>query len=213
MEQNQNAPVAETKPGRQFSPALMFALDFLKVVIIALAIILPIRYFIFQPFIVQGSSMEPNFSNGQYLIIDEISYRFQEPKRGDVLVLVPPRSTTEGKKEYFIKRVIGLPGEKIEIDNGKITIFNEENPDGKVLEESYLPSQGLTFPHNSGLVGGKKILELNRDEYFMMGDNRLASSDSRDWGPLKRDDIVGKVFVRALPITEFDRFQTPSYDL
>ncbi|MGE5393034.1 MAG: signal peptidase I [Candidatus Saccharibacteria bacterium] len=210
MEQNQNpVPASPEKPGRHFNPVLMFALDFLKVVVIALAIILPIRYFIFQPFIVQGSSMEPNFSNGQYLIIDEISYRFEQPKRGDVLVLKYPNNP----KEYFIKRIIGLPGEKVEIDNGKVTIFNPEHPNGVALDESYLPSQGLTFPHNSGLVGGKKTLELTSDEYFMMGDNRLASSDSRDWGPLNRNGIVGKVFVRALPLTDFTRFKTPAYSL
>lgn len=206
MEENQNE--SQHIQSRR-SPALLFALDFFKVVIIALAIILPVRYFIFQPFIVQGSSMEPNFSNGQYLIIDEITYRFQEPKRGDVLVLKYPNN----RKEYFIKRVIGLPGEKVEIDNGKVTIFNEEHPEGVVLDESYLPSQGLSFPHNSGIVGGKKALELGSDEYFMMGDNRLASSDSRDWGPLNRKDVVGKVFIRALPLTEFSAFKTPAYSL
>ena len=185
----------------------LFVFDFIKVILIALAIILPVRYFVFQPFIVSGSSMEPNYSNGQYLIIDEISYRTRDPKRGEVIVLKYPND----RSQYFIKRVIGLPAEKVQIDNGRVTIYNDQHPDGIELDESYLPNQGLSFPHNSSLIGGKKTITLKEDEYFMMGDNRLASSDSRDWGPLNRNDMVGKVFIRALPLSEFHKFQTPDY--
>jgi signal peptidase I len=187
----------------------MFIWDFAKVILIALAIILPVRYFVFQPFIVSGSSMEPNYSDGQYLIIDELSYRFSDPERGDVLVIRYPKD----RKQFFIKRVIGLPGEKIEIDNGRVTIVNDKNPDGITLDEAYLPSQGLSFPHNTSVVGGKKTITLKSDEYFMMGDNRLASSDSRDWGPLDEDDIIGKVFIRVFPLSEFMRFKGPEYAL
>ena len=186
---------------------MMFVWDFLKVILIALAIILPIRYFVFQPFIVSGSSMEPNFSNGEYLIIDEISYRFNEPARGDVVVIRYPKDP----KQFYIKRIIGLPGDKVMVDNGRVTIINEANPDGVTLDESYLPSQGLTFPHDTGLIGGKKALILKADEYVVMGDNRLASSDSRDWGPLPRKNVIGKAFIRVLPLSEFEKFQTPGY--
>jgi signal peptidase I len=186
---------------------LLFIWDFAKVIIIALAIILPIRYFVFQPFIVSGSSMEPNYSNGQYLIIDEIGYRVSDPHRGDVVVIRYPKD----RKQFFIKRIIGLPGEKITIDNGRVTIVNDANPEGVTLDETYLPSQGLSFPHNTAIVGGKKSIVLKSNEYFMMGDNRLASSDSRDWGPLNEKDLVGKVFVRVLPLSEFMKFKTPSY--
>jgi signal peptidase I len=192
-----------------WSGTLFFVWDFVKVILIALAIILPIRYFIFQPFIVSGSSMEPNYSNGQYLIIDEISYRFTEPARGDVVVIRYPKD----RKQFFIKRIIGLPGEKVLIDNGRVTIVNDANPEGVTLSEEYLPSQGLTFPHNTALIGGKKSITLKTDEYFMMGDNRLASSDSRDWGILKRDDMIGKVFVRVLPLSEFMKFEGPQYSM
>jgi signal peptidase I len=183
--------------------------DFVKIVVIAFAIILPIRYFIFQPFIVSGSSMEPNFYNSQYLIIDEISYRFKTPQRGDVIVLRYPKD----EKQYFIKRVIGLPGETVKVDNGQVIIKNSEHPDGVVLKEPYLPSQNLTFPHNITLIGGQKELTLGSDEYFMMGDNRLASSDSRDWGVLKRKEMIGRVFMRILPLTQFSVFNnsTPAY--
>lgn len=186
----------------------VFVWDFLKVILVAAVIIIPIRYLLFQPFIVSGSSMEPNFSHGQYLIIDEISYRIGEPKRGDVIVLHYPKD----RKQFFIKRIIGLPGETIQIDNGRVTIKNNDHPEGATLDEEYLPNQGLTFPHNTSLIGGKKTLTLQGDEYLLLGDNRLASSDSRDWGILNRKDIVGKVFIRVLPLTEFTKFQTPTYN-
>jgi signal peptidase I len=200
---NRNSRPSEIKS------AFLFVLDFLKVIIIALAIILPIRYFVFQPFIVSGSSMEPNYVDGQYLIIDEISYRTRDPLRGEVVVLKFPKD----RSQYFIKRVIGLPGEKIQIEDGKVVIYNKEHPNGTVLDESYLPSQGLSFPRDTSLIGGRKTITLSETEYFVMGDNRLASSDSRDWGALNRNDIVGKVYLRALPLSEFERFNTPEYSL
>jgi signal peptidase I len=190
-----------------FASSAMLVWDFLKIVLIALVIIIPIRYFVFQPFIVSGSSMEPNYRNGQYLIIDELSYHFQQPNRGEVVVMRNLRDL----KQYFIKRIIGLPGEKIQIDNGKITIFNQQHPSGEILNESYLPNQGLTYPHDTVLVGGSKILTLGPNEYFLMGDNRLVSFDSRDWGPLPRKDLVGRVLVRVLPLTKFDFAHAPAY--
>lgn len=205
MQTPPQAPMPHKSSG--FKDTLLFIWEFAKVIVIALAIILPIRYYVFQPFIVSGSSMEPNYSNGQYLIIDEISYRFNEPQRGDVIVIRYPKD----RSQFFIKRVIGLPGEKVMIDNGRVTVVNDQNTDGVTIDETYLPSQGLSFPHNTAVVGGKKSIVLKSGEYFMMGDNRLASSDSRDWGPLEKKDIVGKVFIRVLPISEFDKFKTPAY--
>jgi signal peptidase I len=206
--QNPNIPQSDRR-STGFAGTMLFVWDFVKVILIALAIILPIRYFVFQPFIVSGSSMEPNYSNGQYLIIDELSYRLDEPKRGDVIVIRYPKD----RKQFFIKRIIGMPGEKVTIDNGRVTITNDKKPNGVTLDEEYLPSQGLTFPHNTAIVGGKKTLTLKSDEYFMMGDNRLASSDSRDWGVLERKDMIGKVFVRVLPLSEFMKFEAPEYSL
>ncbi len=183
--------------------------DFVKIVLIALVIIIPIRYFVFQPFIVQGSSMEPNYYNGEYLIVDELSYHLGEPKRGDVIVMRSPRND----KEYYIKRIIGLPGEKIQISNGVVTIYNAQEPKGVILHESYLPNQGLTYEQDPIIVGGSKALTLAADQYFVMGDNRSASSDSREWGPLKRKDIIGKTFVRVLPLQEFKFLgKTPAYN-
>ena len=193
-----------------FGSFLLLVWDFLKIVLFALVIIVSIRYFIFQPFIVSGSSMEPNFSNNQYLVVDEISYHLGSPQRGDVVVLHYPKD----ESQFFIKRVIGLPGEKVEIDNGKVTIINAEHPQGFVLDETYLPSQGLTYPHDPSIVGGQNILTLGSDEYFMLGDNRLASSDSRDWGVLKRSEMVGKVFLRVLPVSDLKVYaKAPAYGL
>ncbi|OGE82744.1 MAG: signal peptidase I [Candidatus Doudnabacteria bacterium RIFCSPLOWO2_01_FULL_44_21] len=199
----------------KFAPTAILVWEFLKIVLIALIIIIPIRYFIFQPFIVSGASMEPNFYNAQYLIIDELTYHFKEPQRGEVVVLIHHFQTNERRsdgKEFYIKRVIGLPGEKIQIDNGRVTIINDQHPEGITLDEPYLPNQGITYPHDPKIVGGKKTITLSSDEYFMMGDNRLASSDSRDWGPLKRADMVGRVLLRALPITSFQLYtKSPVY--
>lgn len=205
-------PTNPTPDNKTFSTGLTAAMllvwDFLKIILVAVIIIIPIRYFVFQPFVVSGASMEPTFENGEYLVIDELTYHFSDPQRGQVVVMHYPKDP----KQYFIKRVIGLPGEKIEIDNGKVTIFNTEHPNGQVLDEPYLSSQSFSYPHDAEVVGGRKVLTLGKDEYFMMGDNRLASSDSRDWGPLKRSDMVGKVFLRALPLNEFEVFaKTPEY--
>jgi signal peptidase I len=207
-----NEPINQT-PNRNFfggfASGLSLVWDFLKIVLIALVIIIPIRYFIFQPFVVSGSSMEPNFHDRQYLIIDELSYHLGEPKRGDVVVMRYPRDPSQ----YFIKRIIGLPNEKVQIDNGLVTIFNEANPQGVALKEDYLPNQGLSYPHDPVIVGGSKILNLDSDEYFVMGDNRLASSDSRDWGALPEEDIIGKAFLRVLPLTELKLFTgSPDYN-
>ena len=170
----------------------LFAFDFLKVFIIAVAIIIPIRWFLFQPFVVTGDSMRPNFHNGNYLIIDELTYRFRSPDRGEVVVLRFPNDPSQ----FFIKRLIGLPGERVVIDNGRVTVFNEDNPNGLLLEEGYLPNQNITFVNVDRTLG--------ETEYFVMGDNRLSSSDSRIWGPLPREDIVGRVYIRVFPVKDFE---------
>ena len=182
-----------------------FLLEIIKVFILALVIITPIRIFLFQPFFVQGASMEPNFEDGQYLIINELGYKetniglgntklftvgsYKELKRGDVVVFHYPKDPSQ----YFIKRVIALPGEKIKISEGKVYIFNKENPNGYVLDESgYLP-EGLR-------TQGDLTEQLSDTEYFVMGDNRSYSHDSRAWGPVDDKFVVGKVLVRAWPL-------------
>jgi len=136
--------------------------------------------------------MVPNFHNKEYLVVDKVSYRFNEPKRGDVIIFKYPKDTSQ----YFIKRIIGLPGEKVQIDDGRVMVFNAEYPDGITITEPYLTSNDATF-------GKTDIVSLGSDEYYVLGDNRLASSDSRVWGILPKHNIVGKAWLRAFPISEF----------
>ena len=176
---------------------MFFTFEIVKIVVIALAIVIPIRYFLFQPFVVNGQSMEPNFSDGNYLIIDELSYRLREPHRGEVIVFESPVDSTR-----LIKRIIGLPGETIQIENDKIKIYNNENY--KILNEAdYLPEEVQT-------IGDFKI-SLAENEYLVLGDNRLASYDSRRFGPISRKNIIGRVYLRAWPLDFFDKIKTPAY--
>jgi len=169
-----------------------------KIVIIALLIVIPIRSFIFQPFFVRGQSMEPAFENGDYLIIDEISYYFRGPQRGEVVVFKYPNDPSQ----RYIKRIIGLPGETIEIKSGQVLIYNQEG--SQILDESgYLASSVQTS-------GSSKIF-LDQNEYFVLGDNRYASSDSRRWGALPQENIIGRVFARAWPLTVLAKFEAPEY--
>lgn len=170
---------------------LLFIWEIVKIVFIALLIVIPIRYFLFQPFIVMGASMEPNFQHGDYLIVDQISYRFREPKRGEVIVFNSP----QGIGHRYIKRVIGLPGETVEIRDGQVIIFNEQGK--KILNESNFLLFNIQTPGNIKDV-------LTKNEFFVLGDNRIGSSDSRQFGSLKREDIIGRVFFRAWPFTIYE---------
>ena len=178
---------------------LSFIWEIIKIVIIALAIVVPIRYFLFQPFFVKGESMEPNFQNGDYLIIDELSYRLREPERGEVIVFKYPRNISQ----RYIKRIIGLPGETVEIKDGKVTVY-QKNSEIKVLDESnYLPAYFQT--------SGNLRINLNENEYLVLGDNRPSSSDSRIWGPLPKEDIIGRVLIRAWPAAAIAKIEAPAY--
>lgn len=180
-----------------------FVFELIKIVVISLVIIIPVRYFLIQPFYVKGASMEPNFYDHEYLIIDEISYRFNEPKRGDIIVFRYPRNP----QEYFIKRLIGLPGESIKIDKGKVTIFNEANPDGFILDEPYLDEETKTY----GI--SEEIVEMTEEEYFVLGDNRNSSKDSRSFGPVNKSYITGRVLLRGWPFNRIQLFEAPEYSL
>ena len=163
--------------------------EWIQVIIVALAVALPVRYFIAEPFIVNGASMDPTFSTGQFLIVDRISYRFSAPSRGDVIVFEYPNNPNI----YYIKRIIGLPGETIAIKGGKVTIVNKAHPQGLILDESYIDSAHASLEDFTRET-------LSSTEYFVMGDNRLQSSDSRAWGPLDEHFIVGRPVVRLLPV-------------
>jgi len=174
----------------------LFLWELVKVVAISAAIIIPVRYYLIQPFYVKGASMEPNFHDSEYLIIDEISYRFNQPDRGQVIVFRYPKNP----QEFFIKRVIGLPGEEIQIEDGKIIVYNSEYPNGLTLSEEYLGSELETFNSDTEKI---KIAE---NEYYVLGDNRDASKDSRSFGPVNKDYIIGKVLLRGWPLEKFTLF-------
>jgi len=167
-----------------------FFKEVLKFALLALIIVVPIRLYIAQPYIVAGASMKPNFATGNYLIIDQLSYRFENPKRGDVIVFRFPGDTST----FFIKRIIGLPGETITLEGTQVIIENPALLKSFILDEPYLAVENL----------GKDFLtrELGENEYFMLGDNRKASSDSRLWGALPAELIVGRALIRLFPITE-----------
>jgi signal peptidase I len=160
--------------------------------LIAIIIVVPIRMFIAQPFIVSGSSMVPTFQNGEYLVIDEISYLLGTPKRDDVVVFRNPNDT----KIFFIKRIIGLPGETVDVKSSEnvVTIINKENPNGFNLDQSFIKNTGGIDAH----------MELGDKEYFVMGDNRPASSDSRYWGVVPKKLMIGRAYLRLLPISKID---------
>ncbi len=176
-----------------------FLLEMAQIAAIAIAIILPVRYFLVQPFIVKGASMQPSYYENEYLIIDELTYRFRDPVRGETVVFHPPGN--EG--QYYIKRVIGLPGETVEVRDGKMIIFNDEYPNGITLDETYLIEE----------TEGTQRVQLGQDEYFLMGDNRDASLDSRAIGPIPFKNITGRVWIRGLPLDQAGVLEMPTYNL
>ena len=181
---------------------LSFFGEIFQIVIIALVIVLPIRYLVFQPFIVKGASMEPNFHNSDYLIVDELSYRFRGPERGEIVVFKYPNDPSQ----MFIKRVIALPREQIELNSGQIIVTDKTGQKVNINENEY-----LAFLASSQFLGEKKMI-LAENEYFVMGDNRGHSFDSRKWGALPRENIIGRVVFRAWPVPDLGFFfSAPAY--
>jgi signal peptidase I len=150
--------------------------------------------YVAQPFVVSGESMDSTFADGQYLYVDELSYRFEKPIRGEVIIFKFPSNTSRD----LIKRVVGLPGETVELKKDSVTIYNKEYPQGLVLDEPYVT-------HKSESYEAKKTV-LADDEYYVLGDNRPVSYDSRGWGPLKAQFIIGRPFVRLLPVSSISLF-------
>jgi len=181
----------------QAKKTVAFVVEIVKIALFAIVIVIPIRYFLFQPFFVRGQSMDPTFENGDYLIIDEITYRFRNPERGEVIVFKAPQDPSQ----RYIKRLIGLPSETVKIEEGQIYIYNEQGE--MVLNESeYL----------SGVeTAGNIDVKLKENEYFVLGDNRPFSFDSRRFGPVGRDNIIGRVALRAWPFGSMTTFEAPEY--
>jgi signal peptidase I len=157
---------------------------------IAIGLALLVQKFIIRPFVVNGASMDPTLATGDYLLIDEVTYRLREPERGDVVVFRAPPEPTK----FFIKRIIGLPGDTVSISGSKITITNEANPKGFVLSEPFI----------THISSNQLVVTVPDGEYFVMGDNRSGSFDSRSWGTLPKENLRGRALFRLLPIKELD---------
>jgi signal peptidase I len=209
MSFNENNYIPEESSSQK---VFSFIWDLLKVIVVSLLIILPVRYFLIKPFYVKGASMEPTFHDNEYLIINEVSYGLKipfsegkyfevgHPKRGDIIVFRYPKDPSQ----YFIKRVVALPGEKVEIKDNQVYIYQDSRK--ALLDESvYLDS--------SVKIAGNKVWTLGPDEYYVLGDNREYSLDSRSFGPVSREMIVGKVWLRGWPIWRLDHFQSIDYGL
>ena len=164
-------------------------LDFVETIVIALAIFVVVYRFLFQPHQVKGNSMYDNFYDGEYLLTDKISYRFNPPEHGDIIVFKAPRN-----EDYdYIKRIIGLPGDRVTVRNGQVFV------NGELLDESaYLDPNTMTRPGQYTQEGMTITVPVN--QYFATGDNRNNSSDSRDWGPVPYQNIVGIAWIRYWPL-------------
>jgi signal peptidase I len=181
-------PVQEEKKEHPF-------LEVIKFFALAAMIVLPIRAYVAQPFVVNGASMDPTYATGQYLIVDELSYKFESPKRGDVIVFKYPLDPSK----YFIKRVIGLPGETVSLKSGTVTITSNSLATPLVLNEPYIKLSKTDGSDDKIITLDTGTKEAPTKNYFVMGDNRVASSDSRMWGVLPEKLIVGRAFVRLFP--------------
>jgi len=178
--------------------------DFIETIVIALSIFLVVYLFFMQPHQVNGQSMVPSFQSGEYLLTDKVTYRMRDPERGEVVVFHAPQSAhcAKGTGCDFIKRILAVPGESVEVKNNGIYI------DGVRLSESYIPDSYKTL---AGEFSRNRVIRLGANEYFAVGDNRPYSSDSRAWGPIKKEDIVGRVFYRYWPVKAIGKITKAEY--
>ena len=184
MESQNNEKITKNAPIKE-----NFFKELIKFIVIALIIVIPLRAYIAQPFIVSGVSMDPTFISGQYLIVDQVTYHFQAPKREDVIIMRYPRDP----KTFFIKRIVGLPGETLSVKGGIMTVKSKNHPEGMKIDDSHAKKPVPTTDDFE--------ITLGNTEYFVMGDNRRESSDSRVWGPLEEKYIVGRLLLSLLPFS------------
>ena len=198
-EQEQSVKSTQTeKISSIFSSISQFILSFLETVVVALVISVVLYLFIMTPHEVVGNSMHPTYKNGEYLMANKITYRIGDPQRGDVIIF------KYSETQDFIKRVIGLPGDTVMLKDGHIYIND------KILDESgYLSDSVYTNGGNFLKEGESKIVP--EDQYFVSGDNRPHSSDSREFGPINREDIKGKAWIVYFPFSEFRIVQHETY--
>ena len=171
-------------------------LDLVETVVSSLAIFFVVYIFIVQPHQVNGHSMDPNLQTVEYLLTEKVSYRFNQPERGDVIVFRAPESACIGTGCDYIKRIIGLPGETVQVIGGKIYINGQQLDESAYLAESVVTSPGA-------YTANEREVRLSDNQYFVSGDNRAYSSDSRYWGPIERESIIGKAFFSYWPVATF----------
>lgn len=201
-------PAPEKHPAKGI---VTFIVEFFQTALKVVIIVAVLRVFIIQPFYVRGESMVPNFEEGEYLVVEKISYRVVKPKRGDVIVFqfpgqpLPCGPFAGHECVNFIKRIIGLPGERVEVREGQVFVYNKEHPQGVQVKEPYLPPDVVT--------GGADSKTLGENEFYVLGDNRSpgGSSDSRDWGVVHKSRIIGRVWVTVFPVTELGIKGTVTY--
>ena len=199
---NNNLSQIEEPENEKFS-FLEFIWDLIKTAVIVVVIAFGVKYFVVQPFIVDGNSMQPNFENNEYLLVEKVSFRFRQPQRGDVIVFHPPGQSTVN----YIKRIVGLPGEKLLIEDNSVKIFNNSHPDGFTLDESYIPADFQTESSRNN-----NEYELGNNEYFVLGDNREHSSDSREWGNLPQSNILGRAWANIYPLNNIGIIKHQSFN-
>lgn len=171
-------------------------IDFLSSTLLMVAIVLALRFFVIQPFRVDGASMEPTLADREYILVDKVSYRLHPPKHGDIVIFNPKPDQPDLS---YIKRMIGLPGERVVIANGQVTVYNDQHPGGEQLDERYLAKSRETFVQSDP---GRKIdVTLGPNEYFVLGDNREHSYDSRSLGAIQQSQLVGRARFIILPVS------------
>jgi len=186
-------------PLNQSNGVLNAILETVIYIVAILVSVVVIRHFFIAPFSVDGASMNPNLSHGELIIVNKIGYselfgyKFGEPERGDIVVIIPPNDTSK----FYVKRLIGLPNEKIEFTNGEVIVHNDSYPQGVRLDEDYL-SYNNRYTNPPGGYRNKTI-SLHERDYYVLGDNRAHSHDSRAFGAINKSSIVGKVWFIAWP--------------
>lgn len=175
--------------------------DFLQGIVVVLAVLVMIYLFIMSPQEISGASMEPNFHNGEYILTNKVQTKFRAPQRGDVVVFKSPKN----KEVDYIKRIIGLPGDTVKLSANKFYV------NGQVVDEPYLPADIVVFG-GSYLQEGAEIV-VPPGTYFVSGDNRPHSSDSREFGPIAMEDFIGTVFFRYWPVSQMGVIPHPTYNI
>ncbi|MFH1854811.1 MAG: signal peptidase I [bacterium] len=191
MQENETDELNEKEPEKEdkkltIGSVLLSFFDFLKTIIIIVILAALIRQFLIQPFIVDGQSMEPNFQNNDYLITDKISYRLHAPQRGEAIIFHPP----DNPSVNYLKRITGVPGDTIEVKNGEVFVNSK-----KIVEPYVSSGEKTKTPSNDEIK-----VTLKSDEYFVLGDNRDHSRDSREIGPIPKENIVSRIWLRLFPL-------------